>query len=70
MTAMPAIWTRRRLLGAGAGFGAVAALGGAARAQDNNIRYFRIGTGATGGTYYPVGTVLANAISNPPGSRP
>lgn len=70
MTAMPASWTRRRLLAAGAGIGALAALGGAARAQDDNIRYFRIGTGATGGTYYPIGTVLANAISNPPGSRP
>lgn len=70
MTAMPAIWTRRRLLAAGAGIGAFAALGRAAHAQDNNIRYFRIGTGATGGTYYPIGAVLANAISNPPGSRP
>jgi TRAP transporter TAXI family solute receptor len=70
MTAMPGIWTRRRLLAAGAGIGAFAALGGPARAQENNIRYFRIGTGATGGTYYPIGTVLANAISNPPGSRP
>ncbi len=72
MTAMPGIWTRRRLLAAGAGIGAFAALGGHARAQDKDsaIRYFRIGTGATGGTYYPIGTVLANAISNPPGSRP
>jgi TRAP transporter TAXI family solute receptor len=70
MTAMPAIWTRRRLLAAGAGLGALAALEGAARAQENNIRYFRIGTGATGGTYYPIGTTIANAISNPPGSRP
>src|SRR5690348_13236880 len=74
MTAMPGIWTRRRLLAAGAGIGAFAALGGAARAQDkdkeNALRYFRIGTGATGGTYYPIGTTPANAISNPPGSRP
>jgi uncharacterized protein len=70
MTAMPFIWTRRRLLAAGAGIGALGALGPAARAQDNGIRYFRIGTGATGGTYYPIGAVLANAISNPPGSRP
>ena len=68
MAAMPAIWTRRRLLATGAGLGAYAALGGGARAQDN-IRYFRIGTGATGGTYYPIGAALANAISNPPGSR-
>lgn len=72
MAAMPEIWTRRRLLAAGAGIGAIAALGRVARAQekDAGIRYFRIGTGASGGTYYPVGTTLANAISNPPGSRP
>ncbi|MCW5774344.1 MAG: TAXI family TRAP transporter solute-binding subunit [Rhodospirillaceae bacterium] len=65
-----ASWTRRRLLASGAGFGAFAALGSPARAQDENIRYFRIGTGAAGGTYYPIGAVLANVISNPPGSRP
>lgn len=65
-----ASWTRRRLLGAGAGLGALTALGSGARAQEDNIRYFRIGTGATGGTYYPIGAVLANVISNPPGSRP
>jgi uncharacterized protein len=35
-----------------------------------DIRFFRIGTGTTGGTYFPIGAVLANAISNPPGSRP
>ena len=45
-----------------------AALGGAAIAQD--IKFFTIGTGGTGATYYPVGGVIANAISNPPGSRP
>ncbi|MSP67624.1 MAG: TAXI family TRAP transporter solute-binding subunit [Alphaproteobacteria bacterium] len=28
---------------------------------------FRIGTGATGGTYYPIGGMIANAISNPSG---
>jgi TRAP transporter TAXI family solute receptor len=33
-------------------------------------RYFRIGTAATGGTYYPIGGLIAGAISNPPGSRP
>ncbi|WP_425450457.1 TAXI family TRAP transporter solute-binding subunit [Virgifigura deserti] len=33
------------------------------------IRFFRIGTGATGGSYFPVGGMIANAISNPPGSR-
>lgn len=42
-------------------------VGGAASAQDLN--FFRIGTGGTAGTYYPIGGLLANAISNPPGSR-
>ncbi|WP_309644317.1 TAXI family TRAP transporter solute-binding subunit, partial [Phenylobacterium sp.] len=28
--------------------------------------FFRIGTGGTAGTYYPVGGLIANAISNPP----
>ena len=40
----------------------------AAMAQD--ARFFRIGTGGIGGTYYPIGGIIANAISNPPGSRP
>jgi TRAP transporter TAXI family solute receptor len=40
----------------------------APRAQD--ITFFRILTGATVGTYFPIGGVIANAISNPPGSRP
>ncbi|MFO1311110.1 MAG: TAXI family TRAP transporter solute-binding subunit [Burkholderiales bacterium] len=39
-----------------------------ALAQD--IKFFRIGTGGTAGTYYPIGGLIANAISNPPGSRP
>jgi TRAP transporter TAXI family solute receptor len=33
------------------------------------VRFFRIGTGSTGGTYFPVGGLIASAISNPPGSR-
>ena len=36
-------------------------------AQD--IRFFRIGTGSTAGTYFPVGGIIASAISSPPGSR-
>src|SRR5689334_4030578 len=40
----------------------------AARADD--IRFFRIGTGPTGASYFPVGGMLATIISNPPGSRP
>ncbi len=39
----------------------------AAVAQD--MTFFRIGTGGAGGTYFPVGGLIANAISNPPGSR-
>ncbi len=39
------------------------ALGGTAAAQQ---KFFRIGTGGTAGTYYPVGGILANAISQPP----
>ena len=41
---------------------------GLAMAQE--MRFFRIGTGTTGGTYFPIGGLIANAISNPPGSRP
>lgn len=40
---------------------------GVAVAQD--MKFFRIGTGGTGGTYYPIGGLIAQAISNPPGSR-
>jgi uncharacterized protein len=53
-----------RLLGVGL---AGALVLGSAMAQD--IKFFRIGTGGTAGTYYPVGGLIANAVSNPPGSR-
>lgn len=43
------------------------AAGGTAVAQQ--MQFFTIGTGGTGGTYYPLGGTIANAISNPPGSR-
>ena len=42
-------------------------MAGAASAQD--MQFFRIGTGGAGGTYFPIGGIIANAISNPPGSR-
>jgi len=45
----------------------VAGLSTAASAQD--LKFFTIGTGGTAYTYYPVGGVIANAISKPPGSR-
>ncbi|HYF07590.1 MAG TPA: TAXI family TRAP transporter solute-binding subunit [Acetobacteraceae bacterium] len=37
-------------------------------AQAQAPSFFRIGTGAAGGTYYPIGGILANAISCPPGA--
>ncbi len=55
---------RTALLG---GLGAAALGATPARAQD--ITFFRIGTGATAATYFPIGGLIANAISNPPGSR-
>lgn len=39
---------------------------GAVAAQ--NILFLRIGTGSAAGTYYPIGTLIASVISNPPGS--
>ncbi len=52
----------------------IAALTGAllavAGAQAQEMKFFRIGTGSAGGTYFPIGGLIANAISNPPGSRP
>lgn len=57
--------TRRDLGRLAAAAGLTAGGIGAARAQQP--AFFRIGTGGTAGTYYPVGGMLANAISNPPG---
>ncbi|MFM7304479.1 MAG: TAXI family TRAP transporter solute-binding subunit, partial [Alphaproteobacteria bacterium] len=55
---------RKNLLAAAAAFGL--ALPGIAAAQAP--QFFRIGTGSAGGTYYPVGGIIANAISCPPGA--
>ncbi|MFC3703842.1 TAXI family TRAP transporter solute-binding subunit [Devosia honganensis] len=46
---------------------AVGMMATGAVAQD--MQFFRIGTGGTAGTYYPIGGLIANAISSPPGSR-
>jgi TRAP transporter TAXI family solute receptor len=43
-------------------------LAGTAAAQE--MRFFRIGTGGVSGTYYPIGGLIADIISNPPGARP
>lgn len=48
---------------------AVSVLGMATVATAQDIKFFTIGTGGTAYTYYPVGGVIANAISKPPGSR-
>ncbi len=52
--------TRRQALAVGAGLGAFGFAAAPALAQQ---QFFRIGTGGTGGTYYPVGGMIANAIS-------
>jgi len=39
------------------------------KAFSNELTFFTIGTGGTAYTYYPVGGMIANAISKPPGSR-
>jgi hypothetical protein len=56
---------RRRFLA----LSALVAVGGGGGAQAQQLKFFRIGTGGTAGTYYPLAGVIANAISNPPGSR-
>lgn len=55
----------KRILGIAAAIAVT--VGGFANAQE--MSFFRIGTGGTAGTYYPIGGLLANAISAPPGSR-
>ncbi len=57
---------RRSLLAGLASLPCLASL--SARAAED-IRFFRIGTAATTGTYFQIGGMLANAISKPPGSR-
>jgi len=62
---------RRGFLG-GAAAGLVLRLDSLARAAQigpRDMTFFRIGTASTGGTYFPIGGLLANAISRPPGSR-
>ena len=53
--------SRRQALAAAAGFGTLGLSGLEAQAQ---AKFFRIGTGGTGGTYYPVGGLIGNAISS------
>lgn len=50
--------------------GAVAAGAPAKDDPMGGMRFLQIATGPTAGTYFPVGGLIANVISNPPGSRP
>jgi hypothetical protein len=54
----------RRTLGAASAAALLAPAGTNAQAPT----FFRIGTGSAGGTYYPIGGIIANAISCPPGA--
>ena len=60
-------WSRRALLRAGLSSGLLALPWPGVQAAD--FRFFRIGTGSTAGTYFPVGGLLTSAISNPTGGR-
>ena len=68
MTAVPKVPAARRgkTLGVLLAAAVIVASGLAAGQQ---LFFFRIGTGSTGGTYFPIGGLIANIISNPPGSR-
>ena len=57
--------TSRRQAVAGALLIAVGSAGAALAQQ----AFFRIGTGGTGGTYYPIGGLIANAISGQDGGK-
>lgn len=58
-------WASRRAVLAAV---AAAGLAASAPAWAQAPQFFRIGTGAAGGTYYPIGGMIANAISCPPGA--
>lgn len=57
-------FSRRSLARLAAGLSIVAI--GATTALAQGPTFFRIGTGGTAGTYYPVGGMIANAVSSPP----
>ncbi len=62
MMFQPTKFSRRHVTALGIGAAALAATAALAQAPT----FFRIGTGGTAGTYYPVGGMIANAVSNPP----
>ena len=48
--------------------GLAGSIGSPTSPRAEEIRFVRIGTGPIGGTYFPVGGLIANVISGPPGS--
>ncbi|HEX5795521.1 MAG TPA: TAXI family TRAP transporter solute-binding subunit [Geminicoccaceae bacterium] len=48
----------------------LALLGAAPVGLAQEMTFFRIGTGGVAGTYYPIGGLIADIISSPPGARP
>src|SRR5262245_47683869 len=60
----------RALLMALALFLAVWSLAGDRQLDAQETRFFRIGTGDITRSYYPIGGLIADIVSNPPGSRP
>lgn len=48
----------------------LALLGSSQSLLAQEMKFFRIGTGGVAGTYYPIGGLIADIISNPPGARP
>jgi uncharacterized protein len=61
---------RAALTGVLAGTLGLCALGAGAIATAQEMTFFRIGTGGVSGTYYPIGGLIADIISSPPGARP
>ncbi|MDX1431042.1 MAG: TAXI family TRAP transporter solute-binding subunit [Gammaproteobacteria bacterium] len=49
---------------------AVALTGAAGLSVAQEMKFFKIASGSAGGTYFPIAGIIANAVSNPPGSRP
>lgn len=49
---------------------ALTVVAGASFALAQDMKFFRIGSGGAGGTYFPISGLIANAISAPPGSTP
>ena len=46
--------------------GLAGSIGSPTSPRAEEIRFVRIGTGPIGGTYFPVGGLIANVISGPP----